>query len=72
MTEDFGDERYRRLTEEDVKPPEHPDLAVYPGRKVAVLRGRIQTHPPGKGANRLYKHGGLSIMEILVPWIVLG
>ncbi len=71
LTEYLRGERYRRLTEEDARPPEHPDLAVYPGRKVAVLRGRIQTHPPGKAASRLYKHGGLSIMEMLVPWIVL-
>ena len=71
LSEYLGGERYRRLSEKDIKPPEHPDLAVYPKYKVAVLRGRIQTHPPGKSASRLYKHGGLSIMEMLVPWIVL-
>ncbi len=71
LSEYLGGERYRRLTEEGSQPPEHPDLAVYPNYKVAVLRGRIQTHPPGKSASRLYKHGGLSIMEMLVPWIVL-
>lgn len=70
LTEYLGGERYKRL-EEDVSPPEHPDLAVYPHRKIAVLKGRVQTHPPGLAASRLYKHGGLSIMEILVPWIVL-
>lgn len=71
LSEYLGGERYRRLTEEGGQPPEHPDLAVYPNYKVAVLRGRVQTHPPGKSASRLYKHGGLSIMEMLVPWIVL-
>jgi len=72
LTEYLGGERYRRLRKGDNPPPEHPDLIVYPNRKVAVLRGRVQTHPPGKSASRLYKHGGLSIMEMLVPWIVLG
>ncbi|GFP37684.1 hypothetical protein HKBW3S44_01361 [Candidatus Hakubella thermalkaliphila] len=71
LTEYLGGERYKRLTEEGDQPPDHPDLVVYPNRKVAVLRGRIQTHPPGKVAGRLYKHGGLSIMEILTPWVVL-
>ncbi|HZX15018.1 MAG TPA: hypothetical protein VFF49_11540 [Thermodesulfobacteriota bacterium] len=71
LSEYLGGERHRDLTEEGNQPPEHPDLAVYPNHKVAVLRGRIQTHPPGKSATRLYKHGGLSIMEMLVPWIVL-
>ena len=77
----LGGERYKKLTPLSVDkvdsqgknngPPSHPDLAVYPERGVAVIKGRVQTHPPGKAASRLYKHGGLSIMEILVPWIVL-
>lgn len=49
----------------------HPDLAVFPHRRVAMVRGRVQTHPPGPAATRLYKHGGLSLMEMLTPWIVL-
>lgn len=71
LSEYLGGERYRRLSDEGKQPPDHPDLVVFPGRKVAVLRGRIQTHPPGKAASRLYKHGGLSVMEILTPWILL-
>ncbi|OGW17480.1 MAG: hypothetical protein A3G93_06410 [Nitrospinae bacterium RIFCSPLOWO2_12_FULL_45_22] len=67
----LGGERYRYLTDENINPPDHPDLAVYRNLKVAVLKGRIQTHPQGKTASMLYKHGGLSIMEMLVPWIVL-
>lgn len=67
----LGGERYRRLTEEGEPPLEHPDLAVFPSRQVAAIRGRVQTHPPGKSATRLYKHGGLSIMEMLIPWLVL-
>jgi len=71
LSEYLGGERYRRLSDEGKQPPDHPDLVVFPSRKVAVLRGRIQTHPPGKAASRLYKHGGLSIMEILTPWVIL-
>jgi len=63
-------ERFRRLGD-GTPPPEHPDLAVLGDRGVAVIRGRVQTHPPGPGGSRLYKHGGLSLMEMLVPWIIL-
>jgi hypothetical protein len=53
---------------------EHPDVALvtnHAGKQIMVLRGRVQTHFPGEQANRLYKHGGLSLMEMLTPWIVL-
>ena len=63
-------ERFRRLGD-GTPPPEHPDLAVLEDKGVAVIRGRVQTHPPGPGGSRLYKHGGLSLMEMLTPWIVL-
>jgi len=52
-------------------PPEHPDLVILRHAGVAMIRGRVQTHPPGQSANKLYKHGGLSLMEMLCPWIVL-
>ena len=63
-------ERFRRLGD-GTPPPEHPDLAVLEDKGVAVIRGRVQTHPPGPAAAKLYKHGGLSLMEMLTPWIVL-
>jgi hypothetical protein len=60
--------------EEGTPEPTHPDLAIRQtpdAGRVAVIRGRVQTHPPGDAANKLYKHGGLSLMEMLTPWIVL-
>jgi hypothetical protein len=71
LTEYFGGERYRNLSQTEQEVPNHPDVAVLPDRSVAVIRGRAQTHPPGKSAARLYKHGGLSLMEMLTPWVVL-
>ena len=70
LTEWFGGERWRALTPEE-DPLPHPDIAVIPHRHVAMIRGRVQTHPPGPAGSRLYKHGGLSLMEMLTPWIVL-
>lgn len=70
LTEWLGGERCRALSPAD-DPPSHPDLALIPHRQVAMVRGRVQTHPPGPAGTRLYKHGGLSLMEMLTPWIVL-
>lgn len=70
LTEWFGGERWRALAPGEA-PPSHPDVAVVPHRRVAMIRGRVQTHPPGPAGARLYKHGGLSLMEMVTPWIVL-
>lgn len=70
LTQWLGGERSRTLTPGE-EGPSHPDLAVIPHRRVAMVRGRVQTHPPGPAGTRLYKHGGLSLMEMLTPWIVL-
>jgi hypothetical protein len=70
LTAWLGGERSRSLSGSD-DPPDHPDLAVLRHAGTAMIRGRVQTHPPGQSANKLYKHGGLSLMEMLCPWIVL-
>lgn len=70
LTEWLGGERSRPV-EPGQEPPAHRDLAVIASRQVAMVRGRVQTHPPGPAGARLYKHGGLSMMEMLTPWIVL-
>jgi hypothetical protein len=70
LTEWLGGERWRRLDPGE-EPLMHPDLTVIPHHRVAMIRGRVQTHPPGPASSRLYKHGGLSLMEMLTPWIVL-
>lgn len=69
LTQLMGGERFYRLDSGDV--PAHPDLAVLPHRGVAMIRGRVQTHSTGQASSKLYKHGGLSLMEMLTPWIVL-
>ena len=38
---------------------------------VSMIRGRVQTHPRGEAARKLYKHGGLSLMKMLTPWVIL-
>ncbi|HPF98772.1 MAG TPA: hypothetical protein PLE77_01805 [Kiritimatiellia bacterium] len=48
-----------------------PGLQVFDERRLAMLRGRIKNRPKGPSANKVYRHGGLSLMEMLTPWIVL-
>lgn len=66
----LGGDRSARISERG-EPPVHDDLAVYRDRDLVVLKGRIQLHLQGPNANKLYKHGGLSLMEMLTPWLVL-
>jgi hypothetical protein len=41
------------------------------GEALAMLRGRLKDRPQGPAGARIYRHGGLSLMEMLVPWLVL-
>ena len=66
----FGNERFYCLGE-DEQPLPHPDVQYFPSRRLECLRGRVTTYGQGEAANRLYRHGGLSLMEMLTPWLVL-
>lgn len=69
LTAYFGGERFARLVEKP-NPPQHRGIVILQDQGVAIIRGRVQTHPRGEGARKLYKHGGLSFMEMLLPWLV--
>ena len=63
--------RWREFPPEAPFPTWHPDLQLIPSRRLALLRGRIRTRKSGPSSNRLYQHGGFSLMEVLVPWLEL-
>jgi len=63
--------RWREFKPDEAFPAWHPDLQLLPSRRLALMRGRIRTRKPGPSSNRLYQHGGFSLMEVLVPWIEL-
>jgi hypothetical protein len=67
----LNQERFKSFTDNEPLPKQHRDLQIFPDRRLAMLRGRIKNRPQGPAANRLYRHGGLSLMEMLLPWIVL-
>ena len=67
----FGSERNIHLTNGQENIIQHPDIKLIPEKQVAMIRGRVQTHTTGPDSSKLYKHGGLSVMEMLTPWIIL-
>ena len=69
LTQWFGGERFGEVGGAKGNPPEDDNVFVH--GNTAMIRGRVQTHPPGPSSSKLYKHGGLSIMEMVTPWIVL-
>ena len=66
----FGNDRYASLRDKP-NPPQSDDVFIDSIRNVALLKGRVKTRSTGEAATRLYKHGGLSLMEMLVPWVEL-
>jgi len=70
LNEYFGNERWISLAKKPA-PPASDDVYIDNLRKVAIIKGRIKTKSTGEGGARLYKHGGLSLMEMIIPWIEL-
>jgi hypothetical protein len=69
--EDLREQRHCVFEDQASYPDPHPDLQRFPAQRLAMLRGRIKTHPKGTASRRLYQHGGFSLMEVLVPWMVI-
>ena len=66
----FGNDRNVSLKEK----PEIPvsdDVYISELQKTALVKGRVRTKSTGDAARKLYKHGGLSLMEMITPWIEL-
>ena len=52
-------------------PPLSDAIVIDEGKQLAIVKGRVKTRSTGEAAVKLYKHGGLSLMEMLTPWVVL-
>ncbi len=65
--------RFREFGPAQTLPKKRPGLWVDPVRRLAVVAGRVHNRPQAPSpSNSLYRHGGLSLMEMLTPWLVLG
>jgi hypothetical protein len=64
--------RFRFFEPNESLPETGNGLWVDAGRRLAVMAGRGHNRFQGPGAQSVYRHGGLTLMEMLTPWIVLG
>ena len=64
--------RFRTFGPDETLPALRPGLWVDPQRRLAMLAGRGHNRPQAPSAPRsVYPHGGLTLMEMLTPWLVL-
>ena len=64
--------RFREFEPHEQLPARTDGLWIDPARRLAVLTGRIHNRPQAPSPSQsLYRHGGLSLMEMLTPWLVL-
>lgn len=65
--------RFRQFLEDEPLPEYDTDLFVDQERRLAVIKGRCHNRPQAPSSNQsLYRHEGISLMEVLTPWLVLG
>ncbi|MEW5799660.1 MAG: hypothetical protein AB1728_11710, partial [Bacteroidota bacterium] len=67
----LNNDRFRFFSSEEPLPSDVPELQLLGDRRLAMLRGRIKNRPQGPSGNKAYRHGGMSLMEMLTPWLVL-
>jgi len=58
-------------TSDNPKSPQSEDIVIHKGKQLAMIKGRVKTKSTGEAVAKLYKHGSLSLMEMLTPWVVL-
>lgn len=65
--------RYREFPAEEPMPENQPGLWIDTHRQLAMVTGRYHNRPQAPSPSQsIYRHGGLSLMEVLTPWLVLG
>jgi hypothetical protein len=64
-------DRFKFFGEQEELPKETRGLQLIPERRLAMLCGRIKNKPMGQSSNNAYRHGGMSLMEMLTPWLVI-
>jgi len=62
--------RFRFYNQEEI-PPQVSELQIIPDKNLAMIRGRIMNRLQGPAASKVFRHGGLSLMEMLCPYIVI-
>ena len=65
--------RFYEFPADEPMPQEDAGLYIDQNRRLAAVKGRYHNRPQGPHpAQSLYRHGGVSLMEVLTPWLILG
>jgi len=64
----FGNDR-NKIVDGELQPPESKYIHKVNSKDLVMITGRVKTTSTGKAASLKYKHGGLSLMEMVTPWI---
>lgn len=67
----LNQDRFKFFGEGETLPESVAGLQVFSDRRLAMLQGRIKNRPQGPAAKNAYRHGGISLMEMLTPWLEL-
>ncbi|MBK6914963.1 MAG: hypothetical protein IPH11_15380 [Ignavibacteriales bacterium] len=67
----LNQERFRYYSEDEEIPLNNSELKIISNRRLGILKGRIKNRPKGQSANKVFRHGGLSLMEVLTPWLII-
>ena len=62
-------DRFRVAEPTESYPMDSMGLHWIDDKRVGMLKGRMKNRPQGSAGNKLYRHGGMSLMEMLTPWI---
>lgn len=64
--------RFKIFGSDELLPAPCPGLRVEQHQRLVMLAGRGHNRPQAPSASRsVYRHGGLTLMEMLTPWLVL-
>ncbi len=67
----LNQDKYKFFTDDEALPVEHPDLQIVPDKRLAMHRVRIKNIPQDPSGNKAYRHGGMPLMEMLTPRLVI-
>lgn len=67
----LNQERFRYYSEDEEIPQNNSELKIISNRRLGIIKGRIKNRPKGHSANKVFRHGGLSLMEVLTPWLII-
>lgn len=69
----FRGKRFRRFEDNEPLPENDPYIWLDRKRRLGAIKGRCHNRPQAPSASQsIYRHGGISLMEVLTPWLVLG